>query len=79
MFTAFDCHCCNSRRRRKNDFIVINVDLRRSPRHDPPLRGAGIPEAITGRELSRYFEISEVQAAEIRLGNGVFWGVQYHP
>lgn len=23
--------------------------------------------------------ISEVQAAEIRLGRGVFWGVQYHP
>ena len=24
-------------------------------------------------------DISEVQAAEIRLGRGVFWGVQYHP
>jgi GMP synthase (glutamine-hydrolysing) len=23
--------------------------------------------------------LSEVQAAEIRLGRGVFWGVQYHP
>ncbi len=23
--------------------------------------------------------MSEVQAAEIRLGGGVFWGVQYHP
>jgi GMP synthase (glutamine-hydrolysing) len=23
--------------------------------------------------------ISEIQAAEIRLGGGVFWGVQYHP
>ena len=23
--------------------------------------------------------MSEIQAAEIRLGHGVFWGVQYHP
>ena len=23
--------------------------------------------------------MSEVQAAEIRLGGGVFWGVRYHP
>jgi hypothetical protein len=23
--------------------------------------------------------MSEIQAAEIRLGRGVFWGVQYHP
>jgi GMP synthase (glutamine-hydrolysing) len=23
--------------------------------------------------------MSEVQAAEIRVGRGIFWGVQYHP
>ena len=29
--------------------------------------------------VTAYNAMSEVQAAEIRLGRGVFWGVQYHP
>jgi GMP synthase (glutamine-hydrolysing) len=32
-----------------------------------------------GSTVTAYNAISEVQAAEIRLGHGVFWGVQYHP
>ena len=32
-----------------------------------------------GSTVTAYNAISEVQAAEIRLGRGVFWGVQYHP
>ncbi|REF73431.1 type 1 glutamine amidotransferase [Paracoccus versutus] len=29
--------------------------------------------------VTAFNEVSEVQALEIRHGNGVFWGVQYHP
>lgn len=32
-----------------------------------------------GSIVTAYNAMSEVQAAEIRLGRGVFWGVQYHP
>ncbi len=32
-----------------------------------------------GSIITAYNAMSEVQAAEIRLGRGVFWGVQYHP
>ena len=36
----------------------------------------GLPQGsiVTARNA-----MSEIQAAEIRLGQGVFWGVQYHP
>jgi len=32
-----------------------------------------------GAIITAWNTMSEVQAAEIRLGGGVFWGVQYHP
>jgi GMP synthase (glutamine-hydrolysing) len=32
-----------------------------------------------GSIVTAHNAMSEVQAAEIRLGHGVFWGVQYHP
>jgi GMP synthase (glutamine-hydrolysing) len=32
-----------------------------------------------GSIITAYNAMCEVQAAEIRLGHGVFWGVQYHP
>lgn len=35
-----------------------------------------LPEGMT---VTAANEVSAVQAAEIRHGNGIFWGVQYHP
>ncbi|HVX78971.1 MAG TPA: type 1 glutamine amidotransferase [Bradyrhizobium sp.] len=32
-----------------------------------------------GAVVTAYNAVCEVQAAEIRLGRGLFWGVQYHP
>ena len=32
-----------------------------------------------GSIITAHNAMSEIQAAEIRLGRGVFWGVQYHP
>jgi len=32
-----------------------------------------------GSIVTAHNAMSEIQAAEIRLGHGVFWGVQYHP
>lgn len=32
-----------------------------------------------GSTITAWNAMSEVQAAEIRFGSGVFWGVQYHP
>jgi GMP synthase (glutamine-hydrolysing) len=29
--------------------------------------------------VTAHNDVAQVQAAEIRFGNGVFWGVQYHP
>ncbi len=36
----------------------------------------GLPEGVTLLATNR---VTPVQAAEVRFGRGVFWGVQYHP
>ncbi len=52
----------------------------RPPAYDAPAihsdEVAALPEGAT---LLASNATTEVQAAEIRCGNGVFWGVQYHP
>jgi GMP synthase (glutamine-hydrolysing) len=67
--------------------IILTEAGRAHPMHAgrPPAFDA---PAIHGDELIRppentivtaWNEMSRIQAAEIRFGNGVFWGVQYHP
>jgi GMP synthase (glutamine-hydrolysing) len=52
----------------------------RPPVYDAPAVHADEVEAIAaGTTVTATNALSEVQAAEIRHGNGVFWGVQYHP
>jgi GMP synthase (glutamine-hydrolysing) len=67
--------------------VILTDAGRRHPMHEgrPPAYDA---PAIHGDELLRLPEntivtawnaMSKVQAAEIRFGEGLFWGVQYHP
>jgi GMP synthase (glutamine-hydrolysing) len=56
-------HACDARRRVRR--------TGHSQRHRDP--------APQGSIVTAYNAMSEVQAAEIWLGRGVFWGVQYHP
>jgi GMP synthase (glutamine-hydrolysing) len=53
---------------------------RRSPVFDAPAIHSDVVTRLPqGAILTAWNAMSEVQAAEIRLGGGVFWGVQYHP
>lgn len=45
----------------------------------PAIHGDEVEELPPGSTLLASNEVTSVQAAEIRYGNGVFWGVQYHP
>lgn len=45
----------------------------------PAVHGDEVEELPPGATLLASNEVTRVQAAEIRYGNGVFWGVQYHP
>lgn len=52
----------------------------RPPVYDAPAVHADEVGTIApGTTVTATNALSEVQAAEIRHGNGVFWGVQYHP
>ena len=56
------------------------MHARRAPAFDAPAIHSDIVTRLPqGSTITAYNAISEVQAAEIRLGRGVFWGVQYHP
>ncbi len=45
----------------------------------PAIHGDIVTRLPQGAIVTACNAMSEVQAAEIRLGRGVFWGVQYHP
>jgi GMP synthase (glutamine-hydrolysing) len=45
----------------------------------PAIHGDIVTRLPQGSIVTARNAMSEVQAAEIRLGRGVFWGVQYHP
>jgi GMP synthase (glutamine-hydrolysing) len=45
----------------------------------PAAHGDEVEELPPGAILLASNEVTRVQAAEVRFGNGVFWGVQYHP
>lgn len=45
----------------------------------PAVHGDEVEELPPGATLLASNGVTDVQAAEIRFGNGVFWGVQYHP
>lgn len=45
----------------------------------PSIHGDEVERLPDGATLLASNAVTEVQAAEIRCGNGVFWGVQYHP
>lgn len=45
----------------------------------PAIHGDEVDELPPGATLLACNDVTRVQAAEIRFGNGVFWGVQYHP
>jgi GMP synthase (glutamine-hydrolysing) len=52
----------------------------RAPAFDAPaIHGDVVTLLPQGAIVTAWNAMSEVQAAEIRLGNGAFWGVQYHP
>nr|WP_246346796.1 type 1 glutamine amidotransferase [Sphingomonas jinjuensis] len=52
----------------------------RTPSWDAPaIHGDEVEELPPGATLLASNEVTHVQAAEIRCGNGTFWGVQYHP
>jgi GMP synthase (glutamine-hydrolysing) len=52
----------------------------RSPVFDAPAIHSDVVTRLPqGAIITAWNAMSEVQAAEIRLGGGVFWGVQYHP
>jgi GMP synthase (glutamine-hydrolysing) len=53
---------------------------RRPPAFDAPAIHSDVVTRLPqGAIITAWNTMSEVQAAEIRLGGGVFWGVQYHP
>ena len=53
---------------------------RRTPAFDAPAsHGDVVTRLPQGAIITAWNAMSEVQAAEIHLGSGVFWGVQYHP
>ena len=45
----------------------------------PAVHGDEVEELPSGATLLASNGVTHVQAAEVRCGNGVFWGVQYHP
>jgi GMP synthase (glutamine-hydrolysing) len=45
----------------------------------PAIHGDEIIQLPSNATITAFNEMSAVQAAEIRSGAGVFWGVQYHP
>ncbi len=45
----------------------------------PAIHGDEVAELPPGATLLASNCVTTVQAAEVRLGDGVFWGVQYHP
>jgi GMP synthase (glutamine-hydrolysing) len=45
----------------------------------PAIHSDVVTRLPQGTIVTAWNAMSEVQAAEIRLGRGVFWGVQYHP
>jgi GMP synthase (glutamine-hydrolysing) len=45
----------------------------------PAIHGDEVTRLPPGAIVTAYNDVSAVQAAEIRSGAGVFWGVQYHP
>lgn len=45
----------------------------------PAVHTDHVTRPAEGMIITATNEVSEVQAAEIRYANGVFWGVQYHP
>lgn len=45
----------------------------------PAIHGDEVEELPPGATLLASNAVTRVQAAEIRFGRGVFWGVQYHP
>jgi GMP synthase (glutamine-hydrolysing) len=45
----------------------------------PAIHSDVVTRLPQGTIITAWNAMSEVQAAEIRLGRGVFWGVQYHP
>lgn len=45
----------------------------------PAIHGDEVSELPPGAKLLASNAVTAVQAAEIRLGRGIFWGVQYHP
>jgi GMP synthase (glutamine-hydrolysing) len=52
----------------------------REPCFDAPaIHGDEITRLPPGATVTAQNDMSAVQAAEIRFGAGVFWGVQYHP
>jgi len=52
----------------------------RPPAFDAPAIHSDVVTRLPqGAIITAWNTMAEVQAAEIRLGGGVFWGVQYHP
>jgi GMP synthase (glutamine-hydrolysing) len=45
----------------------------------PAIHSDTVTRLPQGATVTAGNDISDVQAAEIRFGRGVFWGVQYHP
>lgn len=45
----------------------------------PAVHGDEVEELPPGATLLASNDVTHVQAAEVRFGNGIFWGVQYHP
>ena len=45
----------------------------------PAIHGDEVAQLPPGATLLASNGVTTVQAAEVRLGDGVFWGVQYHP
>jgi GMP synthase-like glutamine amidotransferase len=45
----------------------------------PAVHGDEVEALPPGATLLASNSVTQVQAAEIRCGNGIFWGVQYHP
>ncbi|MDX6805659.1 type 1 glutamine amidotransferase [Terrihabitans rhizophilus] len=67
--------------------IALTEAGRAHPMHDgkgwafdaPAVHTDEVSERPSGMTVTATNSFSEVQAAEIRHGNGTFWGVQYHP
>jgi GMP synthase (glutamine-hydrolysing) len=52
----------------------------RPPAYDAPaIHNDEVETLPEGATLLAFNRVTEVQAAEIRFGEGIFWGVQYHP